>query len=52
MSRKLAEAWFEAFRSKGITKLALALAEDFVHTSPFGEIKGRQGVSRFGQSKP
>ena len=40
MSRKLVDAWFDAFRSKDISKLELA--EDFVHTSPFGEIKGRQ----------
>jgi len=40
MSRNLVDAWFEAFREKDISKLELA--EDFVHTSPFGEIKGRQ----------
>lgn len=40
MSRKLAETWFEAFRNKDIS--TLPLAEDFVHTSPFGAIKGRQ----------
>lgn len=40
MSRKLADAWFDAFREKDISKLDLA--EDFVHSSPFGEIKGRE----------
>lgn len=40
MSRNLVDAWFEAFGEKDISKLELA--EDFVHTSPFGEIKGRQ----------
>lgn len=39
MNRKLADAWFDAFRDKDITKLHLA--EDFVHTSPYGEIRGR-----------
>ena len=40
MSRKLVDSWFDAFRKRDIT--LLQLAEDFVHTSPFGEIKGRQ----------
>ena len=40
MSRKIVEAWFDAFREKDISKLKLA--EDFVHSSPFGEIKGRK----------
>ena len=40
MSRKVVDAWFDAFRSRDISKLELA--EDFVHTSPFGEIKGRE----------
>ena len=40
MTRKLVDAWFAAFREKDISKLELA--EDFVHTSPFGEIKGRE----------
>lgn len=39
MNRKLVDAWFDAFRTKDISKLELA--EDFVHTSPFGEIRGR-----------
>ena len=40
MNRKIIDAWFEAFRTKDISKLKLA--EDFVHTSPFGAIRGRQ----------
>lgn len=40
MGRKLVDAWFEAFRKKDIS--LLELAEDFVHSSPYGEIKGRQ----------
>lgn len=42
MSKKLAEAWFAAFRDKDIAQLEVTLAENFVHTSPFGEIKPRQ----------
>jgi len=40
MSRKLVDDWFGAFRDKDISKLRLA--DDFVHSSPFGEIKGGQ----------
>lgn len=40
MNRDIVDAWFDAFREKDISKLNLA--EDFVHTSPFGEIKGRE----------
>jgi ketosteroid isomerase-like protein len=40
MSRNVVNAWFDAFREKDISKLKLA--EDFVHSSPFGEIKGRK----------
>ncbi len=40
MSRKVVDGWFEAFRDKDISKLELA--EDFVHSSPFGEIRGRE----------
>ena len=42
MNRKLVDAWFDAFRNKDITQLERTLAEDFVHTSPFGAIKSRQ----------
>jgi hypothetical protein len=40
MNRELVDAWFDAFRNKDISKLELA--GDFVHTSPYGEIKGRK----------
>lgn len=40
MNRNVVDAWFDAFREKDISKLKLA--EDFVHSSPFGEIKGRK----------
>ena len=40
MNRNLVDAWFDAFRERDISKLELA--EDFVHTSPFGEIRGRK----------
>lgn len=40
MSRKLVDAWFDAFRKKDIS--LLELAEDFVHSSPFGEIIGKK----------
>lgn len=39
MSRELADSWFDAFQEKDLSKLLLA--EDFIHSSPFGEIKGR-----------
>ena len=41
MSRELVDAWFGAFRTEDISILERALAENFVHTSPFGEIKGK-----------
>ncbi len=40
MSRKVVEAWFDAFRNEDLSMLELA--EDFVHRSPFGEIRGRK----------
>lgn len=40
MSRQVVDAWFEAFRTRDISKLKLA--EDFVHFSPFGEVKSRK----------
>ena len=39
MNRKVVDAWFDAFREKDISRLELA--EDFVHRSPYGEIRGR-----------
>jgi hypothetical protein len=40
VGRELVDAWLDAFRSKDISKLKLA--EGFIHTSPFGEIRGRE----------
>ena len=40
MSMQLALAWFDAFRQRTLEDLALA--DSFVHTSPFGIIRGRQ----------
>ena len=39
MNRKIAESWLGAFQARDIS--LLQLADDFVHTSPFGEIRGR-----------
>ena len=41
MGRQLVDRWFNAFRNRDISTLERDLAEDFVHTSPFGEIKGK-----------
>lgn len=40
MSRELVDSWFAAFQEKDISKLRLA--EDFIHSSPFGDISGGQ----------
>lgn len=40
VNRQLVDDWFEAFRQRDITKLTLA--EDFLHTSPYGEIRSRK----------
>ena len=40
MNCKIAESWLAAFQAKDIT--LLQLADDFVHTSPFGEIRGKE----------
>jgi hypothetical protein len=40
VSRKIADAWLDAFRKKDVSKLELA--DDFVYTSPLGEIRGKQ----------
>jgi hypothetical protein len=39
-SKNMAEAWFDAFRRK--ERSDLELADDFVHSSPYGDIEGRQ----------
>jgi hypothetical protein len=40
MNRKIADSWLDAFRKRDVSKLELA--DDFVHTSPFGEIRGKK----------
>ncbi len=40
MSREIAESWLGAFQAKDIS--LLQLADDFLHTSPFGEVRGRE----------
>ena len=40
MSENMAAAWFRAFENKDLS--TLALADDFVHSSPYGDIEGRQ----------
>jgi hypothetical protein len=39
VNRKLVDDWFNAFREKDISKLILVA--EFVHRSPYGEIRGR-----------
>ena len=38
MSRDVVDSWFGAFRYKDISMLKLA--DDFVHSSPYGEVQG------------
>lgn len=52
MSHPLVEAWFKAFRDKDISQLERLLTEDFVHTSPFGEIKPRQAYLDLVRANP
>ena len=40
MNREIAESWLVAFQAKDIS--LLRLADDFVHTSPFGEVRGKE----------
>lgn len=40
MSVELVDTWFAAFRVRDLSMTHLA--EDFIHTSPFGEIHGRE----------
>jgi len=39
-NENLAQAWFDAFGRKDLSELALA--EDLVHSSPYGDIESRQ----------
>jgi SnoaL-like domain len=50
MSRDLVDSWFEAFREKDISKLILS--EDFIHSSPFGEINGREAYLELIKKNP
>lgn len=50
MSRKLVDAWFGAFRAKDLS--GLELAEDFVHSSPFGEVRGRDSYLEMVRENP
>ena len=40
MNREIAESWLGAFQARDLS--LLQLAEDFLHTSPFGEVHGRE----------
>ena len=40
MTADMASAWFRAFEKRDLS--TLRLAEDFVHSSPYGDIEGRQ----------
>ena len=42
MKTNLAVAWLDVFHNQDISQLERILADDFVHTSPFGEIQGKQ----------
>jgi hypothetical protein len=50
VNRKLVDAWFYAFHNKDISKLELA--QDFMYTSPFGEIRGRRTYLDLVREKP
>ena len=43
VSRELVDSWFEAFRKRDLSKLVLA--EDFIHTSPYGKSKAGMPIS-------
>jgi hypothetical protein len=42
MSNSPVDAWFGAFRERDISELERNLAEDFMHSSPYGEVVGRK----------
>lgn len=50
MSRKVVDDWFDAFRTRDLSKLHLA--ENFVHSSPFGEIRGREAYLDLVRANP
>jgi len=52
MNKNFAEAWFGAFRAKDISKLELELADDFVHTSPYGEVKSKKAYLDLVKANP
>ena len=52
MSKQLADAWFEAFRAKDVDQLERALAEDFMHTSPYGEVRSREAYVTLVRENP
>ena len=52
MSKNLAEAWFEGFRNKDAVQLENILAESFVHSSPFGEVKSRKAYMDLVKANP
>lgn len=43
-------SWFDAFHARDLSRLILA--EDFVHSSPFGEIKGREAYLNMVRENP
>ena len=48
----LVDNWFGAFRNKDIAQLERTLAEEFVHSSPFGAIKSRQAYIDLVKANP
>ena len=40
MTANFARAWFKAFEKRDLSTLPLAV--DFIHSSPYGDIEGRQ----------
>lgn len=41
MRQSITDLWFDAFRKKDIAVLEQNLADNFMHASPYGEIKGK-----------
>lgn len=42
MSREIVDQWFGAFDKRDISILDKILADDFVHTSPYGKVGGKK----------